>query len=558
MYRIFHIFKLVLFCHVLYGQCGFNTVLIENDNRQYLAGSAGQLMDAQSGSQSFYQSDNYITDIGFIRGLFFSGFDFNGNVKFAAAKYNSASNIDFEPGILDPNGGSPYFDNACEYQDWIWKFTAEEINLLKQEFMNGTLTVDKISDDIISYPGKANPYYETTYGKSINFELAPFNDFNQDGIYNPLDGDTPIVILKNPSFLPYEFSYTIFHDNRIHTFSITDPLRVEVHQTNYVLKSVDQIANNTVFTRLVIFNRSFDDILDFRICIFNDTDLGSSEDDFIGCDTLLNMQYAYNHGINGLAKDAIWPINGIQYLNLKMSSFIVENPQTIPSVPEALPINTYFPILNGSYENYGQPTVGGSGIDHSSEQRTKFMFHDTPNKEGWSMYDLPDSLLFEQRSYTSFDIEDTYVDTIVPHPINFSPNNRIILDFADFAYYDSSLDSIQIFDHLSSISNKLFDLYEEHLGVFSVSTKEQEASNRNTNITLFPNPNEGVFQINLSNTEIGRLEIFDGLVRLQNSISISDKNAKVQLNLSSFPAGIYFIRFIDQSNNISSKKVIIK
>ncbi|MEQ8477968.1 reprolysin-like metallopeptidase [Fulvivirga sp.] len=75
--------------------------------------------------------------------------------------------------------------------------------------------------------------------------------------------------------------------------------------------------------------------------------------------------------------------------------------------------------------------------------------------------------------------------------------------------------------------------------------------NIDTGIFLYPNPSTGVFQINAS--ENAHVQVFDLVGNLMKPVSISNKNAVYNVDISNQADGIYFIRL-----NINQKITILK
>ncbi|MDZ7766265.1 MAG: hypothetical protein U5K00_17890 [Melioribacteraceae bacterium] len=55
----------------------------------------------------------------------------------------------------------------------------------------------------------------------------------------------------------------------------------------------DPSLKNTFFRKYLITNKG-EQIDDFIIGYFNDFDIGSHRDDYVGCDTTLNLGFGYN------------------------------------------------------------------------------------------------------------------------------------------------------------------------------------------------------------------------------------------------------------------------
>src|SRR5690606_22279276 len=125
---------------------------------------------------------------------------------------------------------------------------------------------------------------DTTNGQA--FYLAPFVDKNNDGIYNPYDGDYP-------QFKGQQAIYFINNDyKRQNSINI---MEIETHGMAYVYDCPsDSALNHTVFLDLTFYNRSNKTYDSTYVGLFTDFDMGNPEDDYVGCDVDRSTFYGYN------------------------------------------------------------------------------------------------------------------------------------------------------------------------------------------------------------------------------------------------------------------------
>jgi hypothetical protein len=69
----------------------------------------------------------------------------------------------------------------------IWKINAEKVEAFKTNFLNGNVSngTYPVPDDFITWPANGN--------NGLTCSFAHIADFNNDGIYNPYDGDYPKI-----------------------------------------------------------------------------------------------------------------------------------------------------------------------------------------------------------------------------------------------------------------------------------------------------------------------------------------------------------------------------
>ena len=96
------------------------------------------------------------------------------------------------------------------------------------------------------------------------------------------------------------------------------------------------------------------------------------------------------------------------------------------------------------------------------------------------------------------------------------------------------------------------DRMSEKYGFFSDRKKNTETSSeKNNEISIFPNPSNGVFNIEipLNNLVINIINVYGQI------IPVKILNSKI--DLSAHPDGIYFVLIYSSQKNIYSKKLIL-
>ena len=254
------------------------------------------------------------------------GLDPSGNIKLAAGAYNEQ---DWSPGPLDNFGGTDF--SVCNQWDRIWTVSKEEILKAREIFLNGN-PCEEISSNILNWPARNNPNLSFLIEDQ---SLADFWDQNGDGVYQPCDGDLPLVNISGceASTLegmldqtPSNFSFYIMNDNgAAHNLSNATPIQLEVHVTSFTFKS--QEAEGIIFFKHKIINKASEDIRQMNFGQWMDFDLGCSTNDKMGSDKERQMIYAYNGssevdcGENSLEEKQI--AVGFTYLRGPLGPFII-------------------------------------------------------------------------------------------------------------------------------------------------------------------------------------------------------------------------------------------
>jgi hypothetical protein len=161
-----------------------------------------------------------------------------------------------------------------------------------------------IPNNILSWPahGPSNLYFD--------YYLAPFIDYNQDGNYNPYDGDYPAI--KGDRML-----FWVFNDNtKPHTETGGLPLGVEVRCMAYsfdcdsLIQATDGVLNYTTFLTYQIINRSTNTYHDAYVGFYTDGDLGYAADDYVGFNLEKNAYYFYNgNAVDGTGQPEAYGTN---------------------------------------------------------------------------------------------------------------------------------------------------------------------------------------------------------------------------------------------------------
>ena len=91
------------------------------------------------------------------------------------------------------------------------------------------------------------------------------------------------------------------------------PMGIEEQITIWGYNSAGPLGS-TMFKRYIIINKSDTPLEEMYISIWNDPDVGNASDDFVGCDTLLSLTYAYNANPSDLIYGTQPPAAGFDFL----------------------------------------------------------------------------------------------------------------------------------------------------------------------------------------------------------------------------------------------------
>ncbi len=483
-----------------------------------------------SGNNTFYWITFYLKGTDLQQNQYLSGL-FNG------------FNYEYLPGYFPGPVSSP--DSYTKEYDiaWrkVWKLNRDEIN---NHMANWKNTDYQIPDNIKTWPGDG----DVSKGQATH--LAPYHDYNANGIYDPENGDYPII--RGDQAI-----YFIYNDIRNdHTGNGTIGLSAEFHCMAYGFHAPDDKAiDNTVFINCLIYNRSLLTYSPLQFSIYADTDLGNPYDDYVGCDTLLNAAIVYNDEfdeiVDGYGYGDHPPAQSVALLNSGMAGFSDVNNNRPYSQ-----INFFSPkyaeeVSNriDGYWNDGEPIIdNGCGHPSCAEGSiTRFAFPGDPsNPESWSM---PQAM-----------IPPTETALIInANPVaEWGPGEAFCLDLALTTAQDevgNNLDSYNLLKQYIPEVQSFYDLNFPNSCADIVPAFIEKNSKMTGEIKIYPNPASGLVRVNITDSK-DKVEhtLIDltGRVRMQGTFS----GAQTTLDISSLESGMYIILF--RGKHISASSKIIK
>lgn len=237
----------------------------------------------------------------FAGALWFTAVDDGGNLKVAAQTYRNQGH-DFWTGPLEALTGGIDRETCADF-DRHFEVLGEDISSFIGTFEGngGTIGVAEIPESILYWPGKGNPHllnpsnpsYEGLYYN--DGPLAPFFDNNEDGIYDPTDGDYPVITddCENPTFADQMIFWVINDRGNVHGRTGGEEMGVQVNCLAFAYSTSDALNNMTFYT-FEIVKRTPGALFETYMGLFVDPDLGEFTDDYVGCDTARSIGFVYN------------------------------------------------------------------------------------------------------------------------------------------------------------------------------------------------------------------------------------------------------------------------
>jgi hypothetical protein len=300
--------------------------------------------------------------------LWIGGVDASGQLKVAAQTYRQDGS-DFWPGPLDMTSAS-VDPGECTAYDRHWKITQAEV----QDFYNNWNAPGYIIPEVIkNWPGNGDYRSSQDIPNLINPNfthfLAPYVDADNDGNYDPGNGDYPAFRLfsnqpcSNDLLFGDQAIWWVFNDvGNIHTETGGIPIGLEVQAQAFAYTTNNEI-NNMTFYQYKITNRSSASIdTSCYFGVFVDADLGKYDDDYVGCDVPRGLGYCYNgdaedEGPTGYGFNP--PAVGIDYFQgpkADLNDGVDNDRDCSVDEPGELIIMSKFVYYNNDFTTWGNPT----------------------------------------------------------------------------------------------------------------------------------------------------------------------------------------------------------
>jgi hypothetical protein len=451
----------------------------------------------------------------FSKNFCIGGFDANGELHVAGENYTQRGS-DFFPGPI-----SDTINYSNEYDiGWhkVWKLDKEEIDDHRANWQQpGYEPIENIRD----WPGNGDP----ALGQASL--LAPFYDWDNDGFYDPMKGDFPLI--KGDQAI-----FNLYNDDRIHTESGGKKLGVEIQELYYAYDQPgDSALSQTVFGSKTIINRSQKDYHDVYAAFFVDFQIGYEWDDYIGCDTLLHSAFVYNGlPIDGSGEPYAYgahpPAQSFTCLNFNMDSFIYYFLSNIYPYPEVqyAPKNAieFYNYMNSIWRDGTPLTFGGTG--YGGEVPVSYAFPGDPvSNDGWTE--------------ESAGILPGYRRGLVTTgPTTLLSGDTLTLDFALVFARDYEGDNLSSVALLKERIQQVRDFYQEALSV-------EEIHQDNLFLRVFPNPfSNELFVETASFSNAIEWSVIDLPGKTVSSGKVQNQ-PHLQLDLQYLRNGIYFLHLND-------------
>ncbi|MCG8327067.1 MAG: T9SS type A sorting domain-containing protein [Chitinophagales bacterium] len=544
--------KLLLICFflplLLLAQ---ETVEIQNNNlRAYLRADGG-LINPNDIHWLSYEQDGALVPLAHYAGLWLGGLDPSGNLFVADLR----------------NGGNAGPISVDAPYDKVWKISAQEIASHLADFEDNGI-IDNPQAGIFAWPGRGNPhFFDYNPGlepSSSSFGAAPFWDRDGNGLYNPSEGDYPILEVRGCSsspIIPTEMNWCVYTVEDTNADSAI--MEIQLNLFHFSCEETHPL-NEALFISYKLIHWSDATYTDMYCGLFTDPDLGCPFDDYIGSLPERNVAYTYN-----ASNDDEVCFTGLAAFGENppvLATDVYRSPLTFVPIPQEVPLSSimayhspgfgnpnpattdpnlpyeYYNYLQGKWRDGTPMTIGGNG--YGGLEETSFAFPGLPEVANtWTEW---------QESNTPGDRR---------HLINFGPFdllpgavNEVIASYSLYTGPGNHLEKVEGMsnqsDQLQAYFDNCFDI-ENATGLppctFTVTGTDIKSSSLEP-IVLFPNPARETVEIQ-TEANISKVYLFDTTGKqwysgTGNSIAIN-----------SLPGGLYFVG-IEINGQIVFRKLV--
>ncbi|MEO8067399.1 MAG: T9SS C-terminal target domain-containing protein [Flavobacteriales bacterium] len=244
----------------------------------------------------------------FAGSLWMGGLSPDNQLKLAAVRFRQVGN-DFWPGPLTNDGTASIAADVCTDFDKTWKTNRNDVARHNGYYLCLNDPDCNVNEE---FPGYIAPSIFSEWpaigdvAAGQDLYIAPFNDFNGDGDYEPGDGDSPGYDLDGTIDCKSRFRedaiplfgdeniWWVFNDNgNAHSESSGQPIGMEIRAQAFAFATNDEV-NNMTFYNYVVINQGTQTLTNTYFGQWVDCDLGCANDDYVGCDVQRGLGYAYN------------------------------------------------------------------------------------------------------------------------------------------------------------------------------------------------------------------------------------------------------------------------
>lgn len=494
-----------------YGQA--DSGIVSNGHVSALVQSNGTMFSQKDGQAYNHFNTNKVAQLITYSGQWMVGVE---GTTVYANKNDNWQKPQLWPGPIDTVTNLP--KSAVEWSK-IWTITRAEVQEHRNKFDE---TGYQMPSNITNWPAKHND-------NNISEFMAPYIDWNINGVYDPENGDFPSF---EGDYAAYFIANDLFGEN---VFPQANKLGIEIQGLVYAYNRSD--LANTMFVKLYVINRSVNNYSPFFYGQYVDFQLGNPTDNVVATDVQRNLIYAYNGDDNdedGFGKNL--PSAGCIFLSHPLSaSSLFTSTDSVRGLPKSEA--EMLAVMNGKWRNNADKYAVGTGISGTSQQTTNYIY---PKKTDPKVGDL---------NWSDENSGDTagkrkMLGVIKFNDLKSKSYKRIDLAFV-FAQDEENTEK-----KLQEQADQSTDFYKSTLGSSIVYTQQ--------NLKVYPNPFElgrdKAFYINALSAQLvdktGKM-----IVDLE-PVDIYEKKFQIPCS-EKLASGVYYLKAVTSSGLSYSKVILI-
>ncbi len=521
--------------------CSQTYQFLDGNNISALFNAYGcNFRDAASDHRYFEAPKGSGKQSSFAGSLWVGGHDQNNTLHMAGQTF-LIKGTDYFPG---PVSNATGYTNSASWNK-VWKITSSQITGFKNWFLNQSSSPNyAIPSAILSWPGNGN----TAYGQAA--QLAPYVDYNNDGIYNPASGDYPCIKGDMAVF------FIMNDDQSSHAETGGLSLKIEIHCMAYSFTSADESINNSIFIDYKIFNRSNTNYDDVYLGTYDDFDIGEFGDDYMGCDIGKNLYYGYNGDNSDSIYGTLIPALGVTYLKTPKAPLNDGKDNDHDGITdesnEELSLSGFYYFGNNSFGAAASMSDPNYAVSYYNYTKGLWInnshFTCGGNASGGS---VNTDYCFPGNSYTLGTCSSNWTDYAFSNtrndkralgscgPLSFPAGEMLELELA-YVWAQSltptTLSSVNKLGAASVVVHHYYDsIIKPQNCVYSNPTSLIQYNNEST-IKLYPNPSSSTVYIDSPDlyTKIEILNEFGNIITTSGAVK--------EINMEAYASGVYFFK----------------
>ena len=453
---------------------------------------------------AFYneQNHNYLNQ----GGLWIYAEDDAGQIYTAVHYFRGKDSADIWPGPIDTLTGQT--DPVAKWNK-VWEIKEQDITNHRENY---SAVGYEVPPSIADWPSNSENGF-------ANY-LAPFADVNANQIYDPENGDFPVIKGDNAV-------YIIANDVASeHTASLGLEIGLELHTLTY---TYNQNPNSMFFDTYLICRKN-KEYKNVRVGLFIGGECGNNTDNFGATLVNKNTITIYNGDDldEGFFETNLPYVYG-QFLNKDIvSSLFFENSTgNFNSIPKNNIDFGYY--LNSRWLTGDLTTYGLDGNSGNTDYNFMFPRNSDPQVTYWS----------EEEENT---IPGYRNGLVVAEQATFNKKDYIHLEYCIGA--GNALSESEIFANLESATNKNIQMYR--------TTSRSNKSNLFPKLSIYPNPTNGKFTIeNIENFNLQIINCQGDIVFNQENIINNEYTCNVQL-----ASGVYYLKLMTKTQQIYQPLIV--